>query len=364
MIASYEHQLQLVHDLPRSATDDGREIAWGATEGVIGLVRSPRNQIEIFLPGAPLEGRSRRVRDALEHQRWFRAAGDELLANRILLPAAGHFEQVAAFLTTELIRNGAVDDVARAFAQTEPLIELAIEDLLLANEAFVGLCGEMLVLHALLRTVGDEQVDRVVSGWKGFRATARDFQLQDVGVEVKTTTGSASSHLFSGVHQLEVGHGVDGVDEVAYFLVSLGLEWPDEPIDQSNATSLPQLVDAVIRRLNEALGPSAAVIADELVARITQYGGPTKVGYDHRTMREGARFSRPFRVGFARGYDLADGAIRLLTTDDLRARPFIDTDSVRLRVNLPRQVRGDVNPVAGLSNCAEQILAGLDGWRC
>ena len=363
MITSYEQQLQLTQQLPRSATEDDREITWGVTEGVIGLARSPRGRIEIFLPGAPLEARSRRVRDVLEYQRWFRAGGGELPASRILLPEAGHFEQVAAFLTTELIRNGAGDDLARAFAQTEPLIELAIEDLLLAEESFVGLCGELLVLHALLRAVSDERVNQIVNSWKGFRHTARDFQLGDVGVEVKTTTGSASSHLFSGVHQLEVGHGADGLEETAYYLLSLGLELPDGIADQSNTTALPQLVDAVIQRLNQALGPPGALIVDDLVARLAEYGDRSKVGYDHRTMRESARFSRPFRVGFARSYDMADDAIRLLTTDDLRERPFIDTDSVRLRVNLPRQVRGDINPVAGLSNCAVQILSRLGSGR-
>lgn len=53
---------------------------------------------------------------------------------------------------------------------------------------------------------------------------------------------------------------------------------------------------------------------------------------------------------------MKDEAIRLLTTDDLRARPMIETDSLHLRVNLPDQVRGDINPIVGLTNCAGRIL--------
>jgi hypothetical protein len=82
------------------------------------------------------------------------------------------------------------------------------------------------------------------------------------------------------------------------------------------------------------------------------------LGYDHNTMAESARFGRRFRLRFARGYDMADEAIRLLTTDDMRARPFIDAD-LHLRVNMPDQVSGDVNPVVGLSNCARRILETL-----
>lgn len=57
-----------------------------------------------------------------------------------------------------------------------------------------------------------------------------------------------------------------------------------------------------------------------------------------------------------RCYDMTDEAIRLLTTDDMRRRPFIDAESLRLRVNLPDQVTGDVNPRIGLSNLACWIL--------
>jgi hypothetical protein len=312
-------------------------------------------RLEIFLNGPQLEARFRRVREALEYQRWFRANGDELLANRILLPAAEHFEQVAAFLSTELLRNDAITDLPQAFSRTEPLIELAIEDLMIADETFLGLCGEMLVLHALLQAASDELVGEVIDSWKGHRETARDFQLGGVGVEVKTTTGSTSSHLFRGVHQLEPGHGVEGAEESDFLLASIGLEWPS-PEDTANTTSLPELVDGVNARVKQAVGASAPVVIEELLDRITAYGSPAAIGYDHRTMAESARFSRRFRLHFARSYDMTDESIRLLTTDEMRARPFIDAESLRMRVNFPDQVSGDLNPIVGLGNATRQIM--------
>jgi hypothetical protein len=115
------------------------------------------------------------------------------------------------------------------------------------------------------------------------------------------------------------------------------------------------LVDGLIERASAALGAAASAFIDDLLEHIADYGPPAAVGYDHSTMAESARFSRRFRLRFVRCYDMADEAIRLLTIDDMRRRPFIDAESLRLRVNLPDQVTGDVNPVVGLSNCARQI---------
>lgn len=355
MTASYEDQLAKVQGLQRPASEDDRHIDWCVEAGVLGLARTPMGRIEIFLEGEEVEARFRRVREALEYQRWYRADGDELLANRILLPAAGHFEQVAAFLCTELLRNDATTDLPGAFARTEPLIELAIDDLMIAEETYRGLCGEMLVLDALLRGVPDSLVGEVLASWKGHRETSRDFQLGWVGVEVKTTTGLSSSHLFRGVQQLELGHGVDGEEETGFMLASLGLEWTD-PDNDANTTALPDLVEGVSDRATAALGKAAGAVVDDLVGRIASYGPAAALGYDHRTMSDTARFGRRFRVRFVRCYDMTDPGIRLLTTDDMRSRPFIDADALHLRVNLPDQVTGDVNPQVGLSRCALRVI--------
>lgn len=355
-MTTYEEQLNLVRNLPQSAAESGREITWGLTHNVIGLAKSPQGNIEIFLPGARLEPRSRRIRTVLEYQRWFRSGGEELLANRILLPPAGHYEQVAAFLTTELARNGAATDLAKAFLRTEPLIELAIEELSLAEESLLGLCGEMLVLHALLRSAPAAHTRALVESWKGYRQTPRDFQFGRLGIEVKTTTGTASSHLFSGVHQLEIGHGVDGVPEHAYFLVSLGVSWVGGE-GLADSTSLPDLVDRILGRVDESLGAAGSDVADNLIARISTYGAACGLGYHHRTTHTNPRFRRPFRLAFARSYDMSDDSIELFSTEELRQRPYIDIDSLRLRVNFPARVRGDVNPMNGLSQFATHVAA-------
>ncbi len=133
--------------------------------------------------------------------------------------------------------------------------------------------------------------------------------------------------------------------------MSLGLEWTDAG-DPGGSTSLPELVDGLVARAAIALGASAATYVDELLARLAEYGAARRLGYDHTTMAESMRFARRFRLRFARGYDMADGAIALLTTDDLRARPFIQPESLFLRVNLPDQVRGESE--SGHGTCQER----------
>ena len=212
---------------------------------------------------------------------------------------------------------------------------------MIADETLLGLCGEMLILHALLREAPDERVGDVIDSWKGHRETARDFQLEWVGVEVKTTTGSTSSHLFRGVHQLEPGHGVDDAEETSYMLASLGLEWTDAE-DQANTTNLPELVNGIVERVTAALGAGAAALMDEFLGHIADYG--SSLDYRHPKRRAEPTFARPFRVTFVRGYDMSDPAIQTLRSADLADFPMTKTDSVRYTLELPDKISGDVNP--------------------
>jgi hypothetical protein len=304
-----------------------------------------------------MEPRSKLIRENLEYQTWYRKGLDNpLAANRLLLPAAGHFDHIAAFLCTELLRNGASTEPKRAFSRTEPVIELAIQRLRIADRAILGLCGELLLLEALARSAPDEKVAEVLDAWKGYRETARDLQVGDVGIEVKTTTRTTSSHPVQGVHQVELGHGVDGVPESTLLLVSIGIQWAEADAETSNLTSLPQLVDAIVERTRQAMKASGDLVVAQLLRRIAEYGSSADIGYDHETMAGSAAFQRRFRRSFVRCYDMTDPAIQVLTGDDVRARPHVDTESVRFRINLPDQVRGDINPTVGLNESAARIV--------
>ena len=225
----------------------------------------------------------------------------------------------------------------------------------MASESLLGLCGEMLTLRSLVLASDSQGVLKVVEGWKGFGQTSRDFQIQNVGVEVKTTTSKSSSHLFSGVHQVQVGYGVDGVEETDFFVVSVGLEWADDN-EVEGTTSLPEIVDDVILKIVDSCGDVSSGPVDELVRNISSYGKSTQFGYDHNGMGENSRFARRFRTNFVRGYDMRDPAINLFTDDDIRRRPFIDGQTLSFRVNFPDKVTGDINPIVGFNKIAQRVL--------
>jgi hypothetical protein len=356
---SYERQLALVSGLERPTTATERAITWTDASRVLGLARDPDGHIEIFVQGPPLVATIQTVRENLEHQEWYRRDGDLLPASRLLLPSAAHFEQVAAFLCTELLRSGVLSDSAAAFARAEPVIALAIDRLRLSDQAILGLCGELLLLRALCVAAPAERVPHVIDAWKGWRETSRDFQLEGVGIEVKTTTRSASVHKVQGVEQVELGHGVDGAEESAFFLTSVGLQWT-EASNEEGSVNLPELVDSIIGRTDAAMGSGAAPVVERLVQRIRSYGGANEVGYDHGTQASAPAFSRRFRSTFVRTYDMEDPRIQVLRTTDLDRAVDVDPRSVRFAIRLRDQVAGDVNPFVGLRRSAEELLRGAN----
>ncbi len=353
---TYEALLATIQALARAEEQHERHIAWLTATETLGIARSPEGRVEIFLVGAELQARSARTRDNLVHQEWHRSEGRHpVLANRILLPPAGHFEQVAAFLCVELIRNGATDDVPGAFRRTEPVVELALERLRLADEDLVGLCGELVLLQALLRTADEAAKPAVVEAWRGHQRSTRDFELDGTGIEVKTTTGTASSHHMQGLHQIEAGYSADGLPEHAFFLASLGLKWTTHDQSGAAAYTLPSLVDSILDQLQDS--DVDETIRNFFTEALSDYGTDPTLGYRHGDAGSRERYDRPFVITFARLYDMTDTNVRVLRLDDVRHHPFTDADSLAFRINLPDEVSGDLNPVAGLAAIASRILS-------
>ena len=354
MSASYEDIHALVRGLRPAASDGERDVRWITDTGVVGLARARDGKIEVFLQGARLTPVSTEIREAIEHQFWFRRSKEtELEANRILLPAVGFYDQVAAFICTELLRNGADDDLFAAFRKTEPIIELAIKRLRLSDQALLGLAGELLLLDALCARADDEQVGVLVVGWHGWRESRRDFALGKVGVEVKTTTRATSSHRVQGLHQVEPMDGASADDtEERLLLVSIGVHWNEG----GSSFRIPLLVDSIVRRLDDA---GRSDLVDILLAHVREYGGGSEGGYDHATMAGDLRFRRGFVPQFVRAYDMSDPAIKVLRSDVLAPYSHVPTDSVTFAVDLPNRASGNVNPKSGLHATAAEILTAL-----
>jgi hypothetical protein len=290
-MTNYESILVTISSTPSSDAATERDITWLTDHDVVGVSRDHEGRLEVFLRGPQLRPAIAIVRDAIEFHTWHRTEGDPLDANRLRLPALSHYDQVVAFICTELLRNGADEDLALALARTEPIIELSIEQLQMSSDAVLGLAGELLLLDALCRTDPD-RVDELVNSWAGWQRSSRDFSLSAVGVEVKTTRRDTSSHMMQGVHQVELADGEDGgVAETALILVSIGLR-PAEFGDDS--FTIPQLVERINSRLKDA---GRQDLAATFLAHVSEYGSWSGLGYDHRTIRHevrpGLRHARP-----------------------------------------------------------------------
>lgn len=351
---TYESLLEVLTALDPAPTDAQRQVHWAGTAQVVGLARDPQGHIEIFIAGPQLRCTSPVVAANMAFGEWDRGHAGRFYANQLRLPAPPHFDAVAAFLCTHLLDKGADSDPQAGLTRSEPVIEMAFERSRLQGEALLGLCGELLVLRAVL----DRRPDRtpeILAGWHGYRRSARDLQLGPVGLEVKTTRGSTSRHPVQGVHQVEVGHGHAGHPETVLYLVSIGAEPAED--DAATAWTLPGLVDSVLERVQSDLGPDQD--ADALTARfldqVRSYGSGFGEGYDHRQMRHRVGFATRLRTTFVRAYDMADDAIAVLRRPDLAQHTMLDPDSVTFTVDLPMVVHGEVNPISGLTAATEEI---------
>ncbi|MFT4227200.1 PD-(D/E)XK motif protein [Micropruina sp.] len=349
-MTSYEDVLDQIMSIAVGSAGDDRTITWLTASQVVGLARNSRGHLELFLAGDQLRARTSTVRSAMQHHSWHRENQPPLSANRILLPALGHFDQVGAFIAAELLREKADVDLERAFAVTEPLIELSIKRLEISENAILGLVGELLFLDALCRRADDIHVGPIVQAWDGWRRSTRDFTWEGTGVEVKTTTQSTSSHTIHGVHQIEAAPATDDdLGEASLLLVSVGLcqAEPDVP-----AFSIPSLVDSLLERLNAA---GAGGMIDDFLTHVSVYGSESGIGYEHAAMANDAPFTTPFALSFLRGYDMGDPAVEVLRRDDVVAHQHVNVESLTFRVDLPATINLH-NPIAGIRRVTEAVL--------
>lgn len=352
-MSTYEDLLQRIGSLVRPNGPIQRNVYWVTAAKVLGVSRTYEGRIEIFLAGPKLDTSSRTLSRAIEYQPWWRQGESEpaFEANRLLLPGIGHFDQVAAFLCAELLRNRVDDDLRQAFTETEAILELAVERLRLSDGALLGLTGELLLLGALCRGVADDKIVLVLDAWKGWQQSLRDINFGGLGIEVKTTTRSTSTHQIQGTHQVELNDGSGGGErEIGLYLVSIGLQ---ETEPNGNSFTAPDLVERIVERLVEIDRPDAA---DVFLSRVREYGSGAGFGYDHRTMREDPSFNRSFTIVFVRAYNMLDKNIGVLRQDDVAAHPHVDPSSVSYTVRMPAQVSGDLNPVVGLNQAAQAAL--------
>ncbi|WP_372507509.1 hypothetical protein [Mycolicibacterium doricum] len=115
----------------------------------------------------------------------------------------------------------------------------------------------------------------VVEAWDGWQPSLRDFTWGAVGTEVKTTTGSASTHDIQGTHQVELADGTGGVF-VAAVLVRARV-WLVRPPGSSNSALVDLLLshrdyEGQIRQFPLDRSPTSIADADPEVWALAVFG--------------------------------------------------------------------------------------------
>jgi hypothetical protein len=343
---SFEWLRAAIEQQPPSKADSGRTLVWANGSKSLALARDPNGTIELFIVAPRLQAGMTAVRLCLTHQSWTTSDGADLDASRLVLPDAANLPGVAAFVCAELLANGLEADPQPAFTATEPVIMLLLHEAAAGNQVLTGLAGELLTLEALTRHSATP--DEVADSWFGHGASSRDFQFGPVGVEVKTTTTSSSTHTVQGFHQVEVGHPANGEPETMLYVLSVGVRWL--AIDSQVGRTIPSLVDSILGRLS-------ADAASRFLARLQQYGGDAGTGYDHDRDREKPHYARPWFATFERLYDMTDERVRVLRSEDVQGITHIDPASVTFQIRLPEQVDGNLNPLSGIEQIAQALTS-------
>lgn len=320
-----------------SSADSERVVRFLDESKALGYSRDRLGRIEIMLAGPHLVAASANTRSRMRFDDWLTADGSTLPANRLVLETGEQFDAAGALICVELTQQGYQDDPEAAFSLAEPVIEMVMARADDEAAAITGLAGELLVLDWLTTGLSLNAADAVIEAWHGWRPSSRDLQLGRLGVEVKTTATSASVHHIQGWHQVEVGPAVDGTQETALFLLSIGVRWLGATGDAG--TSIRHLSSRIAGRLT-------GLSSRQFLARVRAYGGiHSEVDAEGLVNSESTR--RRFVTTFERLYDMSDPRIRVLRRGDLTQYPSVVTDSVKFSINLPNSVRGDLNPVVG-----------------
>lgn len=328
-----------------AASPDERRISWAGNGQRMAFARDDKGLLEMFLVGERLEARELTVRERMVHDTWQTLGGEHLAANRLRLPDGDHYDAIAATVLLELLDKGYEQDPDEAFGLTEPLIALVLDPASSENAALTGLAGELLTLASLVRLDPSSSV-RFLEAWQGWGRSSRDFQLGSAGIEVKTSTTSASRHHIQGWYQVECGVAADGSVETDLRLLSIGIQWLS--LDGPGAT-----IESLVREIAAALPASRR---PGFLDAVSGYCGlALLVDEDGRAGQASLR--RPFISTYERMYDLRDERIQLPRSADFARFTNLVSDSVTFEIELPERVRGDRNPRVGLTAALSSMLA-------
>lgn len=219
---------------------------------------------------------------------------DAVTVREVMFEGSRHIE--VASTTSDLFRNfyllladvafdvvgRGIDVRAALLASLSRWYALLRETVVLPEQRQAGLFGELWVLKRLIEVVGAS----AVGSWTGYAHQSHDFRLQDVELEVKTTSSARRIHTINGIAQLSPS------PDCRLYIISLRL------VDAgSGGETLPSLISAIRSRL---AGSDTAMAQFNLGLTATQYREIDAVHYFRRRKLADAAVLVPVEDGCPR----------------------------------------------------------------
>lgn len=344
MTATYDQILNIASKLEPPGEIGNLSVNW-VLSGCLAIGRDSHGRHLLVLGGSEIRASLESVQRTLMHGTWKTESGDTIEGTLLRLHAGEPFMIAATTIAAELLRRGLEKrPVSDVFPEIEDFIELVIRRVLLPPEALLGLLGELLVLDVLigpLARLPDAKRVHPTIVWQGHSRNSRDFRLNRLGLEVKTTSRPSSVHRIGGLDQIEP-RVLDEEKFEVLRLVSIGLR--EDPVGTSRL-SVAKLADSILAKLTVELH-------EKFLDQLRQYGPDDCIGYDHATMATWEPYSRGFSTTFPpRIYDMADENLGVLRRRGLQQHfPCVVPQGLSFTVDLPEVVPGShgANPETGL----------------
>ena len=193
-----------------------------------------------------------------------------------------------------LTENPDIDNESLLF-EIGPFLSLIIQSQVLSVAKQMGLTGELILMEDLLNFATERGIhhSRVLTAWKGYENSERDYYANRIAIEVKASGSRNRVHKISSIEQLLLS---DEPKEEQLYVYSIGLS-----PDSSRPYKLITQIDNVERVLNPSLH-------DDFYDYLAQYCGE---GY-HRNLRDRYNLETGFTISPPAGLIRIDDSVDIL----------------------------------------------------
>lgn len=250
-------------------------------------------------------------------------------------------DDLCTFLIYELVRGEVFTKFKTALLQSEELLELITSN----NDSLaklLGLMGELIFLNHIIEEF--DNFSKLKDIWFGYTRSSRDFLINKVGVEVKTTTTSFSNHYISSLSQVSPKKYLEGTnnDEKHLFLLSISLipkftssEYTSDELNE-NLVSINILYKKISEKLKDKF-------KHEFLELVAQYLG-IELQHFEKAMLTNHIYDQRYSIRYIRFYDLLDFEnIKIPRLENLIEFNNIDLSSVKFSIFLKEKL-SETNP--------------------